>query len=172
MPSECFQGFSFNWIHNYWFIHYTGRFRSLYLIVLLCCRNIQQLVASVDRAYADMSVSLIRPMGNSTVLQVSYTECVCEQSWAVFYRRTYDQSKVAETLSEESMGTQWLSYQIYGINSGSVVHFLPILVNPLDTVNYIMCRWVTYTLSPSSSYFKKSNNGINLICWSLPFHFR
>ncbi|XP_011426531.1 mediator of RNA polymerase II transcription subunit 27-A-like [Crassostrea angulata] len=33
--------------------------------------NIQQLVASVDRAYADMSVSLIRPMGNSTVLQIT-----------------------------------------------------------------------------------------------------
>ncbi|XP_048732352.1 mediator of RNA polymerase II transcription subunit 27-A-like [Ostrea edulis] len=33
--------------------------------------NIQQLVASVDRSSPDMTVSLIRPMGNSTVLQIT-----------------------------------------------------------------------------------------------------
>ncbi|XP_061172341.1 mediator of RNA polymerase II transcription subunit 27-like [Saccostrea echinata] len=33
--------------------------------------NIQQLVTTVDRSSPDMSVSLIRPMGNSTVLQIT-----------------------------------------------------------------------------------------------------
>lgn len=44
------------------------------------CRNIQQLVVSVDRSSPDMSVSLIRPMGNSTVLQVGH-------STAQFYKK-------------------------------------------------------------------------------------
>lgn len=71
-----------------------------------------------------MSVSLIRPMGNSTVLQVSHTEYVNSLGL-----------EVAQTQCKESMKTEWVSYQIYRINSGSVlVHLLHILVNSLETV--------------------------------------